>query len=146
MAKRWQLGPYIVLKSNRKSGTASSFMRFLSYFYFRFGRKRLSSAIFAPKARITLRSWQMTIRQTKSGSLSTGSSSQRPEVAHFALDTTTPITLSVEELTVTDSVPDFSGSPLGPTGFRVFWPKNPHLSTDGGAPWQYRRGVHGAYT
>jgi len=30
-ARRWQIGPYIVLKSNRKSGIASSFMRFPPY-------------------------------------------------------------------------------------------------------------------
>ena len=56
------------------------------------------------------------------------------------LDTTTPITLSVEELTVTDSVPDFSGSPLGPTGFRVFWPKNSHRFTDRAELWPTYRG------
>jgi len=34
-AKRWQIRPYIVLKSNWKSGTASSFMSFRPYCYFR---------------------------------------------------------------------------------------------------------------
>ena len=34
----------------------------------------------------------------------------------------------------TESVPDFCGSPLGPIGFRVFWPKNPDRSTFGAAP------------
>jgi len=32
--------PYIVLKSNRTSGTASSFMRFSAHFYFWFKRRR----------------------------------------------------------------------------------------------------------
>ena len=44
-AKRWQICPYIVLKSNRKSGTGSSFMRFPPYFYFRIGRTRQSGVV-----------------------------------------------------------------------------------------------------
>jgi len=34
-----QTVPYILLKSNRKSDTASSFMWFPQYFYFRIGRR-----------------------------------------------------------------------------------------------------------
>ena len=45
----------------------------------------------------------------------------------------------VEELTVTDSVPDFCGSPLGAMEISVFWPKNRGRSTFGAAPWQYHR-------
>ena len=47
--------------------------------------------------------------------------------------------LFVEELTVTDSVPDFCGSPLGAMEISVFWPKNRDRSTFGTAPWQYHR-------
>jgi len=41
-AKRWQIGRYIALKLNRKSGspTASVFMWCPPHFYFRFGRRR----------------------------------------------------------------------------------------------------------
>jgi len=39
---------YIVLKSNRTSGTASLFMRFPPYFYFRFGRRRESGVTVRP--------------------------------------------------------------------------------------------------
>ena len=46
----------------------------------------------------------------------------------------------VEELTVTDSVPDFCGSPLGAMEISFFWPKNRDRSTFGAAPWQYHRG------
>jgi len=60
MAKRWQIGPYIALKSNRKWRTASSFMRFPPYFYFRFGQKWLWWHMLARNARITLRSRQQT--------------------------------------------------------------------------------------
>ena len=60
MAKRWQIGPYIALKSNRKWRTASSFMRFPPYFYFRFGQKWLWWHMLARNARITLRSRKQT--------------------------------------------------------------------------------------
>jgi len=38
--RRWQIGLYIVVKSIKLSGTASSFMWFPLYFYFRFPRRR----------------------------------------------------------------------------------------------------------
>ena len=52
----------IVLKSNMKSGTASSFMRFSPYFYFPIGKSDCRWPIFARNARIrpTLRSRQQT--------------------------------------------------------------------------------------
>jgi len=48
------------IKWNRKLGTASSFMRFPPYFYFRFGQQWLSVAFFAHNVRISLRSRQQT--------------------------------------------------------------------------------------
>ena len=45
--KRWQRGPYIVLKSNWKSVTASSFMWFPPYFYIRFGSIRCRGSFIA---------------------------------------------------------------------------------------------------
>ena len=46
---------YCIKVEYRKSGTASSFMRFPPYFYFRFGQKWLSVAYFRRCVRTTLR-------------------------------------------------------------------------------------------
>jgi len=57
-SKWWQIGTYILLKSNRKSDTASSFMWFPPYFYFRFGR----SASWASFIAAFGRTLQVTVR------------------------------------------------------------------------------------
>jgi len=51
-----QIGPYIVLTSNRKSGSANSFMWFAPYFYLRFGHIGLSFiAVFGRPLQVTVR-------------------------------------------------------------------------------------------
>jgi len=52
----------------------------------------------------------------------------------------------VEELTVTDSVPEFCGSLLGAVEISVFWPKNLEGLTDLEDFWHHHRGVQGAST
>ena len=41
-----EIDPIMYRESNRKSIVASSFLRFLPYFYLRFGRKWLSATVF----------------------------------------------------------------------------------------------------
>ena len=51
----------------------------------------------------------------------------------------------VEELTVTDSVPDFCGSPLGAMEISFFWPKNREGLTDLDELWSTYGGNLRAY-
>ena len=54
--------------------------------------------------------------------------------------------MCVEELTVTDSVPEVCGSALGAMEISVFWPKNLEGLTDLEDFWRHHRGVQGAST
>ena len=79
-------------------------MRFPPYFYFRFGRKRLSAACFRPKGAYYVAQWPAecsgrqptTRRKTGNGNLRTGSSFRRPEVASSGPLVTVRVLLDVK--------------------------------------------------